>query len=109
MTGLRFAAAAVAALVGSSTLAQEFVYKDAVGDDKGPGNYTYPTDRVYTPGSFDITQFRAKASGAKVDIEVGVNANLEDPWRMGVGFAVQMIFVFVQTKPEGGHTEGLPG
>lgn len=109
MTGLRFAAAVVAALVGSSTLAQEFVYKDAVGDDKGPGSYTYPTDRVYLPGSFDITQFRAKASGGKVDLEVGVNANLEDPWRMGVGFAVQMVFIFVQTKPAGGHTEGLPG
>jgi len=108
MTRLRIAAAALAALSGTAAFAQEVVFKDPTGDDKGPGNYTYPTDGVYKPGSFDITQFRAKASGGKLDVEVSVNANLEDPWRMGGGFSVQMVFVFIDTK-EGGHTEGLPG
>ncbi|MEX0677477.1 MAG: glucodextranase DOMON-like domain-containing protein [Pirellulales bacterium] len=28
-------------------------FKDPVGDDNGPGSYTYPTDEVYTKGSFD--------------------------------------------------------
>jgi carbohydrate-binding DOMON domain-containing protein len=108
MTGLRIAAAAFAALVATATVAQEVVFKDPEGDDKGPGKYSYPTDGVYKAGSFDLTQLRVKASGGKADVEVSVNANLEDPWRMGVGFAVQMVFVFVDTK-EGGHTETLPG
>ncbi len=108
MTRLRFAAAVLAALVASATVAQEVVFKDPTGDDKGPGNYTYPTDGVYKAGSFDLTQLKVKASGGKATIDVSVNANLEDPWRMGVGFAVQMVFVFVDTKP-GGHTETLPG
>jgi len=30
---------------------------DPTGDDKGPGTYTYPTDAVYTPGSFDLVAF----------------------------------------------------
>jgi carbohydrate-binding DOMON domain-containing protein len=108
MTALRFAAAAFAALVASTAVAQEVVFKDPTGDDKGPGTYTYPTDGVYKRGSFDLTQLRVKVSGNKADVEVSVDANLEDPWRMGVGFAVQMVFVFVDTK-EGGHTETLPG
>jgi carbohydrate-binding DOMON domain-containing protein len=46
-----------------------------------------------------------------VDFEVDVNSALEDPWRMGVGFAVQMIFIFVDTdgKEGSGFTQGLPG
>jgi hypothetical protein len=42
---------------------------------------------------------------------VTVNSQLEDPWRMGVGFAVQMVFVFIDTDGEGWerHTASLPG
>jgi len=107
MRGLRIAAAALA-FFASAASAQEVVFKDPTGDDKGPGNYVYPTDGVYKPGSFDLTQLRVKKAGAKVDFEVSVNAGLEDPWRMGGGFSTQMVFVFVKTG-EGGHTQGLPG
>ncbi|MCP4222961.1 MAG: hypothetical protein GY773_06435, partial [Actinomycetia bacterium] len=34
--------------------------------------------------------------------------NLEDPWGMDVGFAVQMAFIFIDNA-EGGYTDGLPG
>jgi len=108
MTRLRIAAAALAALSGTAAFAQEVVFKDPTGDDKGPGNYTYPTDTVYKPGSFDLTAFKLKASGGKANLEVTVNSDLEDPWRMGSGFSVQMVFVFIKTG-EGGHTETLPG
>jgi len=30
-------------------------FTDAVGDDYGPGTYTYPTDAVFADGAFDIT------------------------------------------------------
>jgi carbohydrate-binding DOMON domain-containing protein len=89
--------------------AQEVDFKDPVGDDNGPGTYTYPTDQVYKPGSFDLTEFKMKESGGNANLEVYQNSKLEDPWRMGVGFAVQMVFVFVKTGAEGGHTEGIPG
>lgn len=29
----------------------------APGDDYGPGSYTYPTDPVFVPGSYDIESF----------------------------------------------------
>jgi len=111
MKNLRLAAAAALVLLGSAAVAQEVSFKDPTGDDKGPGAYVYPTDPVYTKGSFDLTAFKAKKSGSKVDLEVTLGAKLEDPWGMGNGFAVQMIFVFIDTgdKAATHFTDSLPG
>jgi len=97
-------------LAAGQAVAGDVAFKDPVGDDKGPGNYVYPTDAVYTAGSFDLVGFKV-AGGANVDFEVTVNDKLKDPWGMGVGFATQMVFVFIDTdgKPGSGHTQGLPG
>lgn len=91
-----------------ATAAQAVEFTDPKGDDKGPGNYTYPTDPVYKAGSFDITKFSAVKSGSNVDFSVEVASGLEDPWGMGGGFAVQMVFVFIKTGP-GGNTATPPG
>jgi carbohydrate-binding DOMON domain-containing protein len=111
-TGFRIAllAAAVFAAAAAAALAQEVAFKDPTGDDKGPGTYTYPTDPVYKPGSFDLTDFKFTVKGSKADVAVTVNSSLEDPWGMKVGFAVQMVFVFIQTDDAAGRTtKGLPG
>jgi carbohydrate-binding DOMON domain-containing protein len=104
----RIALAALLALAAFAARAQEIVFDDPVGDDKGPGTYVYPTDRVYKPGSFDITQLKVTQKGDQVTFDLTVNSDLEDPWGMGSGFAVQMAFIHVKTGP-GGFTEGLPG
>jgi carbohydrate-binding DOMON domain-containing protein len=101
--GLALAAAAPAAV------AQKVSFKDPRDDDNGPGAYTYPTDPVYKPGSFDMTAFTLKAHGDKVDLAVEMAAKLEDPWKTGNGFSVQMVFIFLQThagKPAGGGKAG---
>ena len=96
-------------LLAGAALAQSGVsFKDPVGDDNGPGNYTYPTDGVYKRGSFDMTGFDVKVNGKKVDFAVTFNSSLEDPWRMGGGFSVQMVFIAIKTG-EGGFKEGPPG
>ncbi len=99
------------ALVAGTALAQEVSFKDPTGDDKGPGNYVYPTDKVYTPGSFDLTEFKMKVTGDKADFSVTIGAKLEDPWGMGGGFAIQMVFIFIDTdnKEGSGFTKSLPG
>jgi carbohydrate-binding DOMON domain-containing protein len=110
---LLIAVAAVLAgvLLAGAVAAQEVVFKDPVGDDDGPGTYTYPTDSAYLRGSFDLTQLAVRTKGDKVTFDVTVNSNLQDPWRMGVGFAVQMVFIFIDTdhKEGSGFTQGLPG
>jgi carbohydrate-binding DOMON domain-containing protein len=111
-TGFRIAlltAIALAFAVAAAS-AQEVAFKDPVGDDKGPGKYTYPTDPVYKAGSFDLTELKFTVKGDRADVAVSVNSNLEDPWGMKVGFAVQMVFVFIQTDDAAGRTtKGLPG
>ncbi len=115
MSGTRWASLAWAllagALVAAPVAAQEVSFKDPIGDDNGPGGYTYPTDAVYKSGSFDLTGFRLKEKGKKADVEVDVNSTLEDPWSMRTGFSVQMVFVFIDTdgKEGSGFTDGLPG
>ena len=99
--------AAALALGASAALAVEFA--DPRGDDKGPGNYTYPTDPVYKAGSFDLVKFKADKRGGEVEFSVDVGSNLEDPWGMGGGFAVQMVFVFVRTGAPGGHADTWTG
>lgn len=103
--------ALIACFGGAMVAAQEVVFKDPTGDDNGPGTYTYPTDTVYKTGSFDLTELKVKADGSKVSFDVTVNSALEDPWRMGVGFAVQMVFIFIDTdgKEGSGFTKGLAG
>ncbi len=92
----------------SATAAQAVTFTDPKGDDKGPGTYTYPTDSVYKPGSFDLTKLSVTKNGNEAEFAVDVNSTLEDPWGMGNGFSVQMVFIFIKNK-SGGHTEGLPG
>jgi carbohydrate-binding DOMON domain-containing protein len=99
------AAAALLAFGGAATAVE---FTDPRGDDKGPGSYTYPTDAVYKAGSFDITKFTATATNVDATFQVEVNSTLDDPWGMGTGFAVQMIFIFIKTGP-GGHTDTPPG
>jgi carbohydrate-binding DOMON domain-containing protein len=101
-----------AALIAAApAAAQSVTFTDPTGDDKGPGNYTYPTDTVYKPGSFDLTKLEVRQKGNKVDFDVTLNAALEDPWGMKVGFATQMVFVFIDTdgKEGSGNTKTLPG
>lgn len=90
---------------------QEVIFKDPIGDDNGPGYYTYPTDTVYKPGSFDITAATMKVGGDQANFSVTVNSKLEDPWGMKTGFAVQMIFIFIDTdhKEGSGFLAALPG
>jgi carbohydrate-binding DOMON domain-containing protein len=110
MTLTRNLAAAALALVASTVGAQEVVFKDPVGDDKGPGTYIYPTDPVYKPGSFDLTQLKVTQKGDQVTFEITVNSDLEDPWSMPApaNFSVQMAFIHIQTG-KGGVTKGVPG
>lgn len=88
---------------------------DPSGDDDGPGGYTYPTDAVYKPGSFDLTKLEVIPSGDQVELRVTVAARIEDPWDSkawgGNGFSVQMAFIHVDTDhaPGSGIQASLPG
>ena len=92
-----------------------FKLSDPTGDDKGPGTYTYPTDAVYRPGSFDITEFEVVPGANQTEFRISVRTRIEDPWDSpawgGNGFSVQMAFIHIDTdhKKGSGVQDGLPG
>ncbi|MDX2176846.1 MAG: alpha-amylase family glycosyl hydrolase [Candidatus Sumerlaeia bacterium] len=48
------------------TAANVFVWTDALGDDKGAGAYTYPTNSAFSGQDADLTEFRAAYDAANV-------------------------------------------
>lgn len=90
---------------------------DPKGDDNGPGTYTYPTDAAYKKGSFDLTEVEVKDKGAELEITIGVNASIDDPWESakwptpGNGFSLQMfqLYVDLDGKAGSGEQHALPG
>jgi len=92
-----------------------FTMVDPSGDDDGPGTYKYPTDAVYKPGSFDITEFQVVPKGNTIEFRVKVNSKIEDPWDStawgGNGFSVQMVMIHIDAdhKAGSGVQDGLPG
>ncbi len=49
------------ALAAGAVQAQTITLTDPTGDDNGPGAYIYPTDAVYSPGSFDLTELEVNS------------------------------------------------
>jgi flagellar hook assembly protein FlgD len=68
---------------------------DPAGDDYGPGDYVYPYDGVFTPGSFDIIRFRAYDQGSNIKFEVEIDGELSDPWGSGAGFSLQSLDIYI--------------
>jgi len=104
-----------AALCCTQAMAREFKLKDPKGDDKGPGNYEYPTDGVYTAGSFDVTELKIKEKGKNIQISVKLAGKIEDPWDSkawnGNGFSIQFaqIYFDLDHKKGSGVIKSLPG
>jgi carbohydrate-binding DOMON domain-containing protein len=102
------------ALVAAPARSGTVSFSDPKGDDNGPGSYTYPTDPVYKKGSFDLTDVTIKESGDSLELTIGVNAAIDDPWDSakwptpGNGFSLQMFQIYIDTAP-GGETNALPG
>src|SRR5262245_16982888 len=58
-TGLVIAMLITRAAYGAETL----TFVDPKGDDNGSGKMTYPTNKAYTPGSFDIVKLEIREDG----------------------------------------------
>ena len=76
-----------------------FTSEDPTGDDHGPGGYTYPTDTVFQPGSFDLTGFSVGLSGDEIVFEFLVDAPISNPWDSPTGLSIQTFDVYVDVDP----------
>ena len=108
---------AAALSVSTGAIAGGVSFSDPKGDDNGPGTYVYPTKGDYKKGSFDLTSLELKDKGSTIEIEIGVNASIEDPWDSkkwptpGNGFSIQMFQIYVDAdgKAGSGEKDALPG
>ncbi len=84
-------------------------FKDPKGDDKGPGNYLYPTDPIYVSGSFDLIKASIEDKGDKIDFKITFNAPVTFNW--GDFWDVQQLQIYLDfDKVAGsGRTETIPG
>ncbi len=93
--------------------AADIVLEDPAGDDNGPGTFVYPTDPVYERGTFDLRKLTVKPGGDSTEFTVRMGRKVKDPWRSkewdGNGFSLHMVFIFLDTTPGKGRTEGVPG
>ena len=104
-------------VIALPAFAADVSFKDPRGDDFGPGTYQYPTKVEYKKGSFDLTEVEIKDKGADLEISIGVNASIEDPWDSakwptpGNGFSLQMfqIYLDIDGKTGSGELNTLPG
>ncbi len=91
------------------------VFTDPAGDDFGPGGYTYPTDAVYTAGSFDLRSLEVIEGDDTIEFRVTVGAKIDDPWNSkdweGTGFSLQFAQIYIDLDHQKGvgFHDALPG
>lgn len=82
---------------------------DPAGDDHGPGSYTYPTDAVFTPGSFDIVEFTVAHNDRNVVVTFALNAEIGNPWGSAIGLSLQTFDIYIDIDGEPGARDLLEG
>ncbi len=72
---------------------------DPTGDDHGPGTYTYPTDTVFAPGSYDLTHFTAGTEGDEYVFSFEVTAPIQNSWDSPRGLSIQTFDMYIDIDP----------
>jgi alpha-amylase/alpha-mannosidase (GH57 family) len=94
--------------LGLTTMVLEIA--DPQGDDYGPGTYTYATDAVHQPGTYDMLSFFVGYDEEYIVFKFVLNGPLENVWGSPNGLSVQTLDVYIdQDGPENGSRLLLPG
>jgi len=77
------------------------VVNDPSGDDKGPGYYGYPGDKVFKPSVYDILKFEVIPGDKYVTFKVYLKNLGDNPWNGPNGFCLQYVQIYVRTTQTG--------
>ncbi len=72
-----------------------YSFNDPLGDDDGPGNYTYPLNNVFQPGVFDLRGFTIYRMNDYFYMNITLNNLGDNPWNAPNGFCLQYIQVYI--------------
>jgi alpha-amylase/alpha-mannosidase (GH57 family) len=89
--------------LGTSTVVLQV--DDPDGDDNGPGTYTYPTDSVFKPRSFDLKSFIVSYDDKNMIFKFAFNGPVPNPWGSPNNLAIQTLDVYVDKDPGAGTGE----
>lgn len=83
--------------------------QDPIGDDNGCGDYVYPMDEVFLPGSFDLEEFSVREDKGYIILTVKLY-ELENPWQfpLGISFPIIDIYIDLNNNLRAGSTALLP-
>lgn len=82
-------------LSNSMVSGQNFVrWQDAKGDDRGPGDYFYPSGTIYPAGAWDLDTFEVAAKGEDVVFTITM-AELPNPWASPLGFSLPLMDIYM--------------
>jgi alpha-amylase/alpha-mannosidase (GH57 family) len=80
--------------------------EDPVGDDRGPGDYTYPSDKVFVPGAFDIASLDVtQDSESNLIFKLVLAGEVTCPWGGLTGYSLQAVDIYIDTDgvPDSGQ------
>ncbi|MFH2072392.1 MAG: glucodextranase DOMON-like domain-containing protein, partial [Actinomycetota bacterium] len=75
---------------------------DPLGDDHGPGAYTYPLDAVFPAGSYDLANLQIGTEGDDLVFTFEVVAPIVNSWGSPNGLSVQTFDVYIDQDPGAG-------
>ncbi len=80
-------------------------FEDPLGDEHGPGTYTYPKDPAFKPyhGLFDLLKVNVLENEEAYVFQFEF-AEMTNPWNAPKGFSHQLINIYLDTK-DGGRTD----
>jgi len=86
------------------------VVRDDAKDDRGPGDYFYPTGSAIPTGAWDLRSFRVTPSSTDVTFQWELAA-LANPGRAPYGFSLELIDTYIDINhlPGAGSEALLPG
>jgi hypothetical protein len=94
--------------LGTTTLLLDII--DPNNDDHGPGTYTYPTDAVFSPGSYDITSFQVGHDEKNIVFRFFMGGPVNNSWDSPNGLSIQTFDIYLNTDGDGeGGQAMLPG
>jgi alpha-amylase/alpha-mannosidase (GH57 family) len=75
---------------------------DPTGDDHGPGTYTYPSDAVFTVGSYDLETLSIGTESDELVITFDMVAPVLNPWGSPRDLSIQTFDLYIDTDPGAG-------
>lgn len=70
-----------------------------IGDDRGTGAYTYPTNPNFAPGIFDLTGFRVASDSVNAYFTLSFHALIDPGWHPEYGF--QLTYAAIAIDEDG--------